>query len=105
MSIAAQIPLVPFSPSPAAEGSWPRPADPPGPPWLREGSEYRFFLGGVTRSILPLVERLQERGTLDEVHGVSLNPQAPSEARLRMLTPRDLALDGELELFGRLQEA
>ena len=73
---------------------------------LREGVDYRFSPGGVTRMVYPLVRRLLERGVLTEVHWVALNPRAPPVARAGAITLHNVRLDaGRLAGYGEMKEA
>ncbi len=62
---------------------------------LRDGVDYRYSPGGVTRMVYPLVRRLLEKGILDEAHWVALNPRAPATAHLGPMTLHHVALDPE----------
>jgi glycosyltransferase involved in cell wall biosynthesis len=44
---------------------------------LKEGIDYYFSPGGVTRMLFPLLKRLLQEGVVDAVNWISLNPAAP----------------------------
>jgi glycosyltransferase involved in cell wall biosynthesis len=73
---------------------------------LREGIDYRYSPGGVTRMVYPLVRRLLRDGFLREAHWVSLNPRAPPEMRLGAMTLHNVAIAGErMAGYGKVKEA
>jgi glycosyltransferase involved in cell wall biosynthesis len=73
---------------------------------LREGVDYRFSPGGVTRMVYPLVRRLLEKGVLDEAHWVALNPQGPRTVRIGKLTLHNVSIDTErMDGYGKVKEA
>jgi glycosyltransferase involved in cell wall biosynthesis len=80
---------------------------------LREGIDYRYSPGGVTRMVYPLVRRLLQKKVLSEAHWVALNPHAPRTVRLDGMTlhnvrldPRRMAGYGEVKeaIWGRIHE-
>ncbi len=62
---------------------------------LREGVDFRYSPGGVTRMVYPLVRRLLRQGVLDEAHWVSLNPRAPPTVHLGPMTLHHVEIDAE----------
>ena len=48
----------------------------------REGKDYHFTPGGVTRMIYPLLKMMLNRGLAENVHWVSLNPHGPEESTI-----------------------
>jgi glycosyltransferase involved in cell wall biosynthesis len=73
---------------------------------LREGTDFRFSPGGVTRMVYPLVRRLLREGFLREAHWVSLNPRAPPEMHFGATTLHSIALEeGRMAGYGRVKEA
>jgi glycosyltransferase involved in cell wall biosynthesis len=101
----SQTPLVQFLAAP--DGS-------PGPEWgssvelseLREGIDYRFSPGGVTRMVYPLVRKLVEERLLTDAHWVSLNPVGPKTVRTPGLTIHNVALPpARLGGYGKAKEA
>jgi glycosyltransferase involved in cell wall biosynthesis len=72
---------------------------------LVEGVDYQYSPGGVTRMVLPLVQRLQREGTVGEVHWVSLNPTGPPTVRLPGMVLHNVALpDPRMRSYGRTKE-
>lgn len=73
---------------------------------LREGVDYRFSPGGVTRMVYPLLRRMAEDGLLGTTHWVALNPSAPATVRLERVTLHNIALGPErMAQYGRVKEA
>jgi glycosyltransferase involved in cell wall biosynthesis len=73
---------------------------------LREGVDYRFSPGGVTRMVYPLVRRLLKRRVLREAHWVALNPHAPPIVRLGALTLENVTIDSDrMAGYGKVKEA
>ncbi|MGA8275849.1 MAG: glycosyltransferase family 4 protein [Thermoplasmata archaeon] len=72
---------------------------------LREGIDYRYSPGGVTRMVYPLVRRLLKERVLREAHWVALNPHAPPSARLGDLTLHNVSIEGErMAGYGTVKE-
>jgi len=101
----SQTPLLQFLPRP--EGSHE-------PPWgedanladLKEGVDFRFSPGGVTRMVYPLVRTLLANGALAEAHWVSLNTVGPRIVRADGLTLHNVALDPQrMGGYGKTKEA
>jgi glycosyltransferase involved in cell wall biosynthesis len=73
---------------------------------LREGVDFRYSPGGVTRMVYPLVRRLLEDKVLDEAHWVALNPQAPRTVHLGRMTLHNVAIDSDrMADYGKVKEA
>lgn len=73
---------------------------------LREGVDYRFSPGGVTRMVYPLVRRFLREKVLSEAHWVALNPHAPPTVLLDGLTLHNVSIDTErMAGYGRVKEA
>lgn len=105
--INTQTPLVQFVP-PSAEvpGGRAAPAADVELANLREGIDYRFSPGGVTRMVYPLVRHLLEAKIVHEARWVALNPNAPPVVRLPGMTLHSVALDPEqMAAYGRVKEA
>ncbi|HTP55782.1 MAG TPA: glycosyltransferase family 4 protein [Thermoplasmata archaeon] len=103
--INTQTPLVQFLDS-AADGAAAGARDGVDLATLREGVDYRFSPGGVTRMVYPLVRRLLDQGVLSEVHWVALNPRAPPLARIGGITLHNVRLDADrLAGYGEVKEA
>jgi glycosyltransferase involved in cell wall biosynthesis len=72
---------------------------------LREGVDYRFSPGGVTRMVYPLVRRLLKDGILSEAHWVALNPRGPPSIRLGGLWLHNVSIDDErMAAYGKVKE-
>lgn len=85
-----------------------------GPKWgetarlsqLKEGVDYRFSPGGVTRMVYPLVRRLLAEGFLETPHWVALNPLGPREVLADGLTLHNVALGAQqMGGYGKTKEA
>ncbi len=103
--VNTQTPLVQFLRNPAGARSpaWPAEVD---LTRLKEGADYRFSPGGVTRMVYPLIRRLTSEGGLEEAHWVSLNPNAPSTVRLPGMTLHHVGIDPErMAGYGTTKEA
>jgi glycosyltransferase involved in cell wall biosynthesis len=73
---------------------------------LREGEDYRFSPGGVTRMVYPLVRRLMKDGVIEEAHWIALNPKAPPVVRMGPMTLHNVAIDSEkMAGYGEVKEA
>jgi glycosyltransferase involved in cell wall biosynthesis len=73
---------------------------------LREGTDFRYSPGGVTRMVFPLVRRLLKKGVLSEAHWVALNPRGPRTVRLDGMTLHHVAMDGrQMAGYGEVKEA
>ncbi|MGA9839963.1 MAG: glycosyltransferase family 4 protein [Thermoplasmata archaeon] len=73
---------------------------------LREGVDYRYSPGGVTRMVYPLVRRLLKTQVLSEAHWVSLNPHAPPTVTFGGMTLHNVSIDsGRMAGYGKVKEA
>jgi len=73
---------------------------------LREGEDYEFTAGGVTRMVYPLLRRMREGGLLEAAHWVSLNPGAPPLLSSSGLLLHHLELESQrLSGYGAAKEA
>lgn len=73
---------------------------------LREGIDYRFSPGGVTRMVYPLVRRLLKDKVLSDAHWVALNPHGPPTVRMGGMTLHNVAIDSErMAGYGMVKEA
>ena len=73
---------------------------------LKEGVDYRFSPGGVTRMVYPLVRRLIKDGVIDDAHWIALNPKAPATVRLGAVTLHNVTIDSEtMAGYGEVKEA
>jgi glycosyltransferase involved in cell wall biosynthesis len=59
---------------------------------LREGTDFEFSPGGVTRMVLPLLTHMLNNGVLNDAHWVCLNPGAPAEVRMDGITIHHVSL-------------
>jgi len=73
---------------------------------LVEGTDYRFSPGGVTRMVLPIVQRLIGVGVISHAHWVALNPSAPATVELPGITLHNVRLPaGRMARYARAKEA
>lgn len=73
---------------------------------LRDGVDYRFSPGGVTRMVYPLVRRLLKENVVREAHWVALNPHAPPTVRFGAMVLHNVAIEGErMAGYGKVKEA
>lgn len=73
---------------------------------LKEGEDYEFTAGGVTRMVYPLLLEMRKRGLVKTAHWVSLNPRAPSSLPSSGLFLHHLKLEeGRLSGYGAAKEA
>jgi glycosyltransferase involved in cell wall biosynthesis len=106
LCINTQTPLVQFLDSPEAAVREPVPAGSVSLEGLREGVDYRFSPGGVTRMVYPLVRRLLEKKVLKEAHWVAFNPRGPRTVQLGGMTLHNVSIEAErMEGYGRVKEA
>jgi glycosyltransferase involved in cell wall biosynthesis len=104
--INTQTPLVQFLVPPAGNLLDPASRDPTDLSTLREGIDYRYSPGGVTRMVYPLVRRLVKQNVVREVHWVALNPSAPPIVRLGPLTLHSVAIEANrMAGYGKVKEA
>jgi glycosyltransferase involved in cell wall biosynthesis len=101
-----QTPLVQFLPGGSNSPSWASVSEPVDLSKLSEGTDYRLSPGGVTRMVLPIVERLMQDGVISDAHWVALNPSAPPEVRLRGITLHNVGLPPDrMASYARAKEA
>jgi glycosyltransferase involved in cell wall biosynthesis len=73
---------------------------------LREGHDYRFSPGGVTRMVYPLIRRLLKDKVLEDAHWVSLNPNAPPTVEMGKITLHNVRIAPErLAGYSKVKEA
>jgi glycosyltransferase involved in cell wall biosynthesis len=77
LCVSTQTPLLQFSKGHAALGF-----DEDVRAHAREGEDFRFSPGGVTRMVWPLLSKWHERRRLRASHWISLNPKAPPRVRI-----------------------
>jgi glycosyltransferase involved in cell wall biosynthesis len=100
--VNTQTPLVQFTNPPIPNGRRTASNDLEG---LVEGVDYRYSPGGVTRMVLPLVQRLQAEGVIAEVHWVSLNPGGPATVRIPGMVLHNVTLpDPRMRSYGQTKE-
>ncbi len=106
LCINTQTPLVQFLGSPSGTLLDPISRDPTNLATLKEGVDYRFSPGGVTRMVYPLVRRLLQEKVVKDAHWVALNPHAPPVVHLGGVTLHNVAIDGErMAGYGKVKEA
>ncbi|MGC2288272.1 MAG: glycosyltransferase family 4 protein [Thermoplasmata archaeon] len=104
--INTQTPLIQFLSSPEASLRDSATGGANGLEGLREGVDYRYSPGGVTRMVYPLVRRLVEKKVLEDVHWVAFNPHGPRTVRLRALTLHNVSIGSErMGGYGQVKEA
>ncbi len=62
---------------------------------LKEGTDFEFSPGGVTRMVLPLLSHMLSEGVTSEAHWVCLNPGAPPRVRTDGITLHHISLKRE----------
>ncbi|HLY77392.1 MAG TPA: glycosyltransferase family 4 protein [Thermoplasmata archaeon] len=106
LCINTQTPLLQFLGTTGQEAREPSPGGPVSLTGLREGVDYRYSPGGVTRMVYPLVRRLLEKKVLKEAHWVAFNPYGPRTVRLGELTLHNVAIEsGRMGGYGKVKEA
>ena len=106
LCVNTQTPLVQYLGNPDSGRLEAASRDPTDLTTLREGVDFQYSPGGVTRMVFPLVRRLLEAEVVGEVHWVALNPHAPPTVRLGKITLHNLALDGDrMAGYGEVKEA
>ena len=55
-------------------------------PSLKEGEDFEYSPGGVTRMVLPLLIHMMKNGLADSAHWVCLNPEAPATVKVNGIT-------------------
>ncbi|MGA8302286.1 MAG: glycosyltransferase family 4 protein [Thermoplasmata archaeon] len=104
--INTQTPLVQFLGPPDGTLMDTAGRDPTNLATLREGIDYRYSPGGVTRMVYPLVRRLLKDKVLSDAHWVALNPHAPATVRLGEMTLHNVTIEGErMAGYGKVKEA
>lgn len=72
---------------------------------LKEGVDYRYSPGGVTRMVLPLLRHLRQDGRVEGVHWVSLNPTGPKTIDVDGIILHSVTLDiPRLRSYGTIKE-
>jgi glycosyltransferase involved in cell wall biosynthesis len=72
---------------------------------LKDGVDYQFSTGGLTRMVFPLVNRMLDDGTLQDAHWISLNPSGPETVKVGGITLHNVAIDKErLAGYGNTKE-
>ncbi len=72
---------------------------------MTEGADYRFSVGGLTRMVFPLVNRMLSDGTLEDAHWISLNPNGPPTVKVGGITLHHISLEKErLAGYGNMKE-
>ncbi len=104
MCVSTQTPLVQFLRPEATE-----PAAAQGMPAdlsdFREGVDYRYAPGGVTRMVFPLLKRMLRNGLLSAAHWVSLNPVGPASVDVGRIRCHSVSLERErLASYGKVKE-
>jgi glycosyltransferase involved in cell wall biosynthesis len=59
---------------------------------LKEGADFEYSAGGVTRMVLPLLTHMMRNGLVDAADWVCLNPEAPATVRMDGITIHHLNL-------------
>lgn len=73
---------------------------------LKEGLDYRFSVGGLTRMVFPLINRMLSDGTLEDAEWISLNPNGPAIVKVGGITLHHISLDkARLAGYGNTKEA
>ncbi len=73
---------------------------------LREGEDYNYSTGGVTRMVQPLLKRMLSEGTISEAHWVSLNSAGYNTIKAEGITHHFVSLDkSRMESYGKVKEA
>ncbi len=73
---------------------------------LSEGVDYQWSVGGLTRMVFPLVNRMLKDGTLEDAHWISLNPNGPATVKVGGITLHHVALEKDrLAGYGNTKEA
>jgi glycosyltransferase involved in cell wall biosynthesis len=104
MCISTQTPLVQFLRS-DADRSTPTPGASVDLTDLKEGVDYRYTPGGVTRMVFPLLKRMLRDGLLATADWVSLNPAGPSLVNAESIRCHHVSLEGErLASYGKVKE-
>jgi glycosyltransferase involved in cell wall biosynthesis len=106
LCINTQTPLLQFLLPPEESPREASESGPTGLQGLREGVDYRFSPGGVTRMVYPLVRRLLEKKVLREAHWVAFNPHGPRTIQMGDLTLHNVSIEsGRMGGYGKVKEA
>lgn len=104
--INTQTPLVQFTERVPRNGSSAEGAPVTDLANLSEGVDYQFSVGGLTRMVFPLVNRMLKDGTLEDAHWISLNPNGPATVKVGGITLHHVALEKDrLAGYGNTKEA
>lgn len=72
---------------------------------LKEGADFQFTPGGVTRMVLPLLQHMVHDGIVESAHWVSLNPTGPAEVTFDGITLHHIQLGAErIKGYGNTKE-
>jgi glycosyltransferase involved in cell wall biosynthesis len=72
---------------------------------LTEELDYRFSVGGLTRMVFPLINRMLKDGTLEDAHWISLNPTGPATIKVGGITLHHVSLGKDrLAGYGNMKE-
>lgn len=98
--VNTQTPLIWFTHPPKEEGSAVTELS-----QLKEGEDYNYSTGGVTRMVLPLLKRMLNDGTVSEAQWVSLNPSGYKTIKADGITHHFVSLEKErMESYGKVKE-
>ncbi|MDA4130981.1 MAG: glycosyltransferase family 4 protein, partial [Thaumarchaeota archaeon] len=105
MCINTQTPLVQFTnsvPRAASSGNGSAEVD---LSTLKDGADYQFSTGGLTRMLFPLLKRMLDDGTLQDAHWISLNPSGPETVKVGGITVHNISIEKErLAGYGNTKE-
>ena len=72
---------------------------------LKDGVDYQFSTGGLTRMVYPLVNRMLADGTLQDAHWISLNPSGPETVKVGGITLHNVSIEKDrLAGYGNTKE-
>lgn len=104
--INTQTPLVQFTERVPRDGGMGIESVPLDLSTLSEGLDYRFSVGGLTRMLFPLINRMLKDGTLEDAHWISLNPNGPATVKVGGITLHHISLEKDrLAGYGNTKEA
>lgn len=104
--VNTQTPVVQFLAEDLTEGRWSPNAPEVDLEQLKEGVDYCLSPGGVTRMVLPLVQRLRMAGALGSTHWVSLCPRGPPHARFHGIDLHSISMaQYRMAGYGSIKEA
>ncbi|MCL5428012.1 MAG: glycosyltransferase family 4 protein [Candidatus Marsarchaeota archaeon] len=99
--VNTQTPLIWFTHHPTEEG----PEAVTDLSQLKEGEDYNYSTGGVTRMVLPLLKHMLGNGTVSEAHWVSLNPTGYKTIKADGITHHFVSLERDrMESYGKVKE-